>query len=608
MAWDLAIVLGLLAVAIVLFALDRPRMDVVALTMMVLLPLTGVITVGEAFAGFADPAVILIAALFVIGEGITRTGIAYQVGQWLTVKAARSETRLLVLLMISVTLLGSIMSSTGIVAIFIPVVMSITSRLNIHPGRLMMPLSMAGLISGMMTLVATPPNMILDSALKGAGHEGFSFFAFTPIGLVVLGLGVAYMTVARNWLSTPPIDTEKRSRRRTIASFVNEYGLGDRAHRLRISAGSPLAGRLLEELDLRQGRGVNLVGIERRVGHRKELLNPVGQSQLMAGDVLLVDLFGEAAERAPFEKEMGLERLPLEGAYFSHQLRSVGMAEVVVAPESPLVGKTVVETAFRKAHGLSVIGLRRGGETLGENITGQKMRPGDILLVVGPWKGIDRLQSQKQDFVVLSIPAEIDDVAPALSQAPYALFSLAVMVALMVSGLVPNAIAALLACLLMGLFRCFDIETAYKSIRWQSVFLIVGMLPFAAALEKTGGVEMGVDLLMQTLGGAGLHVLVAALFLLTVLLGLFISNTATAVLMAPIALSLARQLDVSPYAFAMTIAIASSAAFITPMSSPVNTLVVGPGQYRFRDFVKVGVPFALLVLVVCTVLIPWWYG
>src|SRR5690606_850333 len=236
----------------------------------------------------------------------------------------------------------------------------------------------------------------------------------------------------------------------------------------------------------------------------------------------------------------------------------------------------IQELGFRSQHKLNVVGLRRTREALAGLLVDEKLKPGDTLLVAGDWKNIQRLQGLSHDFIVLSLPVEVDEVAPAARKAPYALFSVAVMIALMVSGLVPNAIAALLACLLMGAFRCIDMDSAYKAIHWPSLVLIVGMLPFALALQKTGGIALAVEALVGVLGDAGPHALLASLFLLTAVIGLFISNTATAVLMAPVALSVAQQLGVSPYPFAMIVALAASAAFMTPISSPVNTLVLGP--------------------------------
>jgi len=603
---DLLLVLFFLAVSVGLFVANRPRMDVVALLVIAALPLSGILTVPEALAGFSDPNVVLIALLFVIGEGLVRTGVAYRLGDLLATHAGRSETRLLVLLMLAVAGLGSVMSSTGVVAIFIPVVLSVARRMEIAPGRLMMPLSFAGLISGMLTLVATPPNMVVDSALRNDGFAGFNFFSFTPIGLVILALGVAYLLVARHWLGAEKAVRSSAKKRPCLLDFVREYHLAGREHRLRVLPGSSLIGRTLRELQPRRRYNANVVGIERQGTFRRELLHPGAHTELREGDVLLVDI-ADPAEAGTMDDYavMGLAVLPLRGGYFTDQSREVGMAEVTVLPGSRLIGKSVLEAEFRRNHRLNVVGLRRGRIARTGRILEKKLQPGDTLLVIGPWKAIRQLQGQTRDFLVLDLPAEVDQVAPAMNQAPYAVASLLVMVGLMVFGIVPNVLAALIAALLMGLFRCIDMESAYRSIHWQSLILIVGIMPFALALQKTGGIELAVGGLLRTFGESEPRVLLGALFVLTAVIGLFISNTATAVLMAPIALSAASHLGASPYPFAMIVALAASAAFMTPVSSPVNTLVLGPGQYRFGDFVKIGVPFTLLVLLVSVWLVPW---
>lgn len=600
---DLIKVLSLLAACVTLFIINKPRMDVVALLVIILLPLSGIISLPEVLAGFSDPNVILIAALFVIGEGLVRTGVTYHVGDWLVKKAGKSETRLMVLLMLSVAGLGAFMSSTGVVAVFIPVVMSVCRRLKISPGRLMMPLSFAGLTSGMITLVATPPNMVMDSALKQAGSTGFSFFSFTPVGLIVLALGVGYMLIARHWLVSKEIAATGSADRRGLSHFISDYRLEKRGFRFRIERTSPLLGMRLEALNLRREHGANIIAVERPGRFRSELLHPTAKMKLMVDDVLLVDFFGETEARS-FQENMQLKALPLRGLYFMERSHEVGMAEVSIPPESALIGKTILDQSFRSQHALNVVGLRRASKAFDGNLLEEKLKMGDILLVAGPWKAIRRLQGQMRDFVVLSLPSEVDEVAPALSQSPYAIASLMVMVGLMVSGAVPNVLAALIACLLMGLFRCVDMESAYKSIHWQSLILIVGMMPFAHALQSTGGVDMAVKGLMSFMQGVSPTLLLASLFAVTAVIGLFISNTATAVLMAPIALSLAYHLEASPLPFAMTVAVAASSAFMTPVSSPVNTLVMGPGNYRFVDFVKIGVPFTLLVMGVTVVIIP----
>jgi len=281
------------------------------------------------------------------------------------------------------------------------------------------------------------------------------------------------------------------------------------------------------------------------------------------------------------------------------------MAELMIPDNSKLIGKTVVELRFRTEYELAVIGLKRRGTAQAGSLLREQLKIGDTLLVVGPWRAIRRLQAHRNDLIVLNLPAEFSEVAPAAARAPYAVACLLLVVALMVAGVVPNVLAALIGCLLMGLFRCVDLESAYRSIHWQSIVLIVGMLPFAVALQKSGGVDLAAHALLGVIGDASPRIALAGIFAVTALLGLFISNTATAVLMAPIALAVAETMGVSPRPFAMTVALAASAAFMTPVSSPVNTLVTGPGNYTFFDFVRIGVPFTLVALVVTITLVPW---
>lgn len=609
MSADTLWVFALLAACVACFIANRPRMDVVALTAMVALVVSGTLSVDEALAGFSEPSVILIAAFFVIGEGLVRTGVAFRVGDWLVQRAGNSETRLLVLLMISVAFLGSVMSSTAVVAIFIPVVLSVAARIGSTPGRLMMPLAFAGLMSGMLTLVGTPPNLVVNSELVRAGFEGFSFFDFTPMGLIVLALGVGYMLIARRWLADRPEAQPGIGRpRRRLRELVQDYELRDRAHRVSVSSNSPMVGKTLGELQLRARHGVNVIAIERQRRFGPVMLTTSANREIAAEDILLLNFTRDAQELADFLEHMRLKDLRLQSDYLTDLSREIGLAEITVPPGSALIGKTVLDSHLRSQYGLNVMGLRRNGQSLGDHLLEEKLRMGDTLLIAGTWKSVRLLHTQAHDFLVLTLPAELDEAAPAAKRAPLALLTLGITVGLMISGAVPNVIAALIGCLLMGAFRCLDIESAYRSLNWQSLILIVGMLPFAIALQKTGGMDSIVQGLLGLTGDSSPRVVMAALFALTLVVGLFISNTATAVLMAPIALGLAQQMDVSPYPFAMTVALSASASFMTPVSSPVNTLVIGPGQYRFMDFVRLGVPFALLVLIVCVLVLPWLYG
>ncbi|HDV0179985.1 TPA: SLC13 family permease [Klebsiella pneumoniae] len=602
---ELIWVLSLLAIAVVLFATGKVRMDAIALMVIVAFVLSGTLTLNEAFSGFSDPNVILIAALFIIGDGLVRTGVATKMGAWLVSVAGNSETKMLIYLMLTVAGLGAFMSSTGVVAIFIPVVLSVSARMNTSPSRLMMPLSFAGLISGMMTLVATPPNLVVNSELLREGLHGFSFFSVTPIGLVVLILGIVYMLAVRFMLKTDNGDSARDGRKRsTFRDLIREYHLTGRARRLAIRPGSPMIGQRLDDLKLRERYCANVIGVERWRRFRRVIVNVNGVSEFRARDVLLIDMSASDVDLRQFCGEQMLEPMVLRGEYFADQALDVGMAEVALIPDSEMIGKTVREIAFRTRFGLNIVGMKRDGKAMDGSVVDEPLQLGDILLVVGNWRQIALLAKRGRDFVVLNMPVEVDDASPAHSQAPHAIFCLVLMVALMLTDEIPNPIAAIIACLLMGKFRCINAESAYKAIHWPSIILIVGMMPFALALQKTGGVDLVVKGLMDVAGGEGPYLMLGCLFMMCAAIGLFISNTATAVLMAPIALAAAKSMGVSHYPFAMVVAMAASAAFMTPVSSPVNTLVLGPGKYSFSDFVKIGVPFTILVMVVCVLLIP----
>ena len=604
MTTQLLLVLALLGAAIAMFIANRPRMDAVGLLMIVLLPFTGVLTINEALAGFSDPSIVLLAALFVVGEGLVRTGTAQRIGDLLNEKAGSSETRMLVLLMVAGAGLGAFMSSTAVVAIFIPVVLRICQNSGAAPSQLMMPLSVAALISGMMTLVATAPNLVVSAELVRQGHAGFNFFAFTPFGVPILVLAIGYMLFARRLLPDrrPPGTDSHRAPR--LRDWVSAYGLAGRAYRVRIGADSPLVGRRLDQLSLRK-EGVNILAIERERRFAVDVIRPTATSELGAGDVLLLDVRVNPERMKALRQEYGVAPLPLvDGDYFLDRSQEIGMIEAIVPPDSPLVGRTVLEARIRAEHRLTVIGLRHRQEVAGTDLLEETLKAGDTLLLTGFWTDIAKLQADGRLLVVMNLPSEHAELLPATGRMPQAVAILALTVGLMISGWVSNVHAALIGCLLMGLARCVDFDSAYRSISWKTLVLIVGMLPFSIALQRTGGVDMAADAVLSLAGAASPRVLLGVIFVITALLGLFISNTATAVLMAPVALAVAKDVGASPYPFAMIVALAASAAFMTPVSSPVNTLVVGPGNYSFGDFIKVGVPFTIVAMLVCVLLVP----
>lgn len=603
---NLLITLCLLGICVFFFVINKPRMDIVALFAMLALPLLGILDTAETFSGFSDTSVILIGLMFVVGEGLVCTGISNDVGAWILKKAGGNETRLIIFMMVAVALIGSVMSSTGIVALFIPIVLGICSKIGTSPARLMMPLGFAGLISGMMSLVATPPNMVMNASLIRGGHKGFSFFDFSPIGLIVLVAGVIYMLYARRFLgNNEKPDTRGNARKTTFSELAKRYELTWRDAVLVLTPQSPFCGKKISELPLRAEHRANIVCIERRERLNRRLIDPTGDSVLRADDALLIDFEDDDTDADALAARYALQVFPLDGGkYFQRAEREFGLIEVSVMPDSSLVGQTPATSNFRSRYGMSVIGILRGGKTISKNVFAEKFHEGDMLLLTGPWKAADNLQLHRDSFIVLNVPVESENKTAVPGRAPYALAGLAVMIILMIFGIVPNVLAALIGCLILISTGCVDIDRAYRCINWPTLILIIGMMPFATALEKTGGVEIAVSAMMNVFGGGSPYLILGALMGFTMIVGLFISNTVTAILLAPLALSVAKSLSLSPYPFAMGIAIAASTAFMTPISSPVNTLVFGPGRYRFIDFVRLGVPFSVIVLIIGIVFIP----
>ncbi|TVR97849.1 MAG: SLC13 family permease [Rhodospirillales bacterium] len=604
MTGEILFVFGLLAAAIVLFASDRVRLDVVAVMVVLALAISGILSGREAVAGFGEPIVLIIGGLFVVGEGLFRTGVAYAVGQWMMGLAGSDWNKLLVLVMLVVAALSAFVTSTGAVAIFIPIAFALAAKAGHAPSRLLIPIAFASLIGGMLTLIGTPPNIVVTTALSREGLEPFHFFSFTPIGALVLVVGVAYMLLIGQRLL--PEDrtggVPSPADQRTMRDFAEAYGLIGKVHRFRIKRDSPLAGKTIADVRLRTRYGVTVAAIERQ-SRLVDVVKPaLVNTDIEVRDILYVT--GDAAAAEAFAESERLEPLPLEERAIRLVQRELGFAEVLLTPESEVAGHSVRHARFRERHGLSVLGVRRKGRAIGPVLADTRLEFGDSLLVAGSWHDIRTLQGQAKEFLVLDVPAEIKEVAPNRRRAPYAILVTLGMLLLLTFEVVDNVTGILLAAVAMVLSRCVSMEEAYKAINWQSLVLIAGMLPMATALEKTGGMELIIDGLVAAVGSYGPMALLAGLFVITSVFSQFVSNTATTVLVAPIAIGAAQTMGVSPHAVLMAVAIAASTAFATPVASPVNTLVLGPGNYRFNDFVKVGVPLQVLALIVAMLAVP----
>ncbi len=603
MSGDTIFVFGLIAVAAVMMASNRVRFDIVALLVVLALMLSGVLSVGEALAGFGNPVVVLVAGLLVVGEMLDRTGVAAAMGDWVLKKGGSNETRLLIVIMGGAGLIGAVMSSTAVVAIFIPIVLRVAAETGLNASRMLMPMSYAALISGMLTLIATPPNLVMHEELRAAGFAGFGFFSFSPVGFAILVVTIVYvLIVGRRLLPGEIVESAKDRRGRSILELWEDYRVDRRVESVGINTESPLVGKTIAEIELEDRYGVSIFGIMRqRSGGKQKIISPAPDTEFEAGDKFLI-----VGPSAGLEKLIAEQVLILYSESERAQQRwlwELGGAAVMIHPDSGLIGKNLRDNDFRTDYGLHVLGLRRNREPIAD-FEDVKLAASDTLLVVGRWSRVQKLQSQHHEFVVLEMPTEHAEIIPAYRRKPLALIILTAMVLLTVFDVVPLVAAVIMAAMAAVFTRCLTMEDSYRAIHWSSLVLIAGMLPLAEALEKTGGTKIVVDALMYGAGESGPNFMFTILFFLTAALGLFLSNTASAVLVAPIAIIAAETLGVSPYPFAVAVLIAASAAFMTPVSTPVVTLVVEPGRYGFMDFVKVGIPLLLLTYVVTLFVAP----
>jgi di/tricarboxylate transporter len=601
MTTDRLLALSILVGAVLAFASGRLRTDFVALLVVGALAASGLCTAAEAVSGFGSTTVVLVGSLLVVGEALARTGVAEVAGDTILRLAHGREARARLLLVLGAAAIGSFMSSTAVVALFLPVALRVADEHRRPPGALLLPLAYAALASGAMTLVATTPNLIVHAELRAAGRPGLPFFAFTPVGVVVLVGLLLLCTVAARALLPSPVAAAERTAvpraRELWSGFVGDGTL----RRLHVGAASPLCGQGLRDAGIGRQFGVRVLAIERGSGRRTVLLDPTPDRTLLPGDVLVV--VGPGTAFAQLAQQCGVSQLAGDGLP-EGATRGIGVAVVMLHPESKLVGRTLAEANFRSQHGLHVAGVRRDGTALSD-FAQQKLKAADLLLVSGPWSRIRNLRASAHDFVVLTLPAELAAVAPARAKLPLAVALVALMVVVATLGVAPMTTIAFLTALALVVTRCIDLPSVYQAMPWGTLVLIAGMLPLAGVLAKVGLLADVAAWMQATFGGAGPRVVMAVLFLVTVGLGSLVSNTATAVLMAPVALQLAAALCVEPEPFAMCVAIASICAFLTPMASPAITLVWGPGGYRQRDLLRAGLPLMLWVLLASLVLLPW---
>lgn len=611
MSVEMWITLVILVAAIVLFVTEWLRVDVVALCVLIALMATNILTTEEAIAGFSSTSVISIGSLFIVGGAVFHTGLAASIGERILKIAGTNETRLLAILMLTVAVMSSFISSTGVVALMLPAVISLARSAKIPPSRLLMPLAFSALLGGSATLIGTPPNIIVSEALQNAGYTPFDFFSFTAPGAILIGAGIAFvLLIGRRLLPARNVE-QNVQRMETPAELFTLYQLPENLFRLHVQNSSPLIGETVSECRIGHDFNVDIVRIAHNGGaalsearQMVKVQTPTAKTVIQEGDVLVVrgELSNVTAAAGHWNLGIVANEPIAEGDIITNE---VGIAELIMRPRSSLNGKTLQEVRFGSTYRLTVLNLRRPGVDAPLDIKTTPLKFGDVLLVQGRWKDIFALKRLRHDFIVMGEPeAAAMGAFMRKSHAPITLIVLAAMIVAIALNIMSLTLASMLAALAIVLAGCLTMDEAYESIDWKSLFLIAGMLPMSTALVKVGLVDLIASTLVTTVGAWGPIFVMAGLFILTATFTQVISNTATALLIAPIALAAGQGLGVDPHAFLMVVAISASMAFASPIASPVNTLVMSAGNYRFSDYARVGALMVFISFLITMVVVP----
>ena len=589
MTWEIAFVLGLTIVAVVLFVTEKFSTDVVAALVMVVLLVSGILTPAEGFNGFANPATVTVGAMFVISAGLFRAGAVNFLGRGLRRLARRSSTLMVLVMMLGVGSLSSFLNNTATVAIMIPVIMVVAQRVNTSPSKLLMPLAFASLLGGMCTVLGTSTNILASSMAETAGLEPLSMFEFSRLGIIFFAVGVIYMMT---------IGTKMIPEHRTSGDLTRSFGLGDYLTELQLSDKSQLVGESLESAPLLEEFDIEVLQIIRG----KDLLRPTPKTVLREHDLLRVkgdvSTINELKERA--EASLGMQ---IKWQDSDLESKDTKLVEAVVGPSSPLAGRSLVESNPRKNYGVSVLAIRHHGALMRGELQNIKLMSGDTLLIEVPNSRILYLIQQRVFLVASKAGIPQFDLLKAAK-------GVAIVVSVITSaalGWLSIASAAAAGALLIVLSKCISMEEAYAAIEWNVLFLLAGMLALSIAMEKTGTSTMLAGGIVDVFGAMGPRALVAAFFGATMLLTSVMSNQATVALLIPVAITTAYSIDANPRTFIFAVMFAASSSFMTPVGYQTNTMIYGPGQYTFNDFLRVGTPLSLIFWVLGTLLIPWFW-
>ena len=628
----MTITLIILIITVAMFIWGKVRADIVALTALAALLVFGILTPAEALAGFSSPIVVMMVGLFVVGGAIMQTGLAKLTGNKLMALSRGNETITFLLVMLVTSFIGAFVSNTGTVALMMPIIMSLAAGSGMQSSRFLMPLAFAGSLGGMLTLIGTPPNLVIDEVLTEAGFKPLAFFSFFPVGIIVIAIGIiVLMPLSKIFLSKSQ-GNKKKKNAKSLDDLVDEYRLLDNLHRYivplnRTSAARDengnvmdIVGKTLKELSIQKKYGVSIIEIRNEKKSRLGLVKDVNQNMAKSSSTIQVHdtlyIIGDEQKMQRFAQDYGLRKMKDVKIDFY----DLGLTEIVVMPTSNFVGLRIGEANLRKRFGINVLGVKRGSsssssseggrggsEYITDNLIAAKLHVGDMLLVQGEWTNLAHLTADTTNWVVLDQPEKTADKVLLDYKAPVAAAIMLLMIAMMVFDFIPVApvTAVIIAGLLTVFAGCFrNVEAAYKTINWESIVLIAAMMPMSTALEKTGASALVSQGLVDSLGAMGPTALLAGIYFTTSLMTMFISNTATAVLMAPIALVAAQQVGVSPYSFLFAVTLGASMCFASPFSTPPNALVMKAGGYTFMDYVKVGLPLQIIIGIVMTFVLP----
>ena len=628
MTTEIFIVFCVIIVTAIFFVWGKIRSDIVALCSLVVLMLFGyfapegshILSVEEGLSGFSNNIVIMMVCLFIVGGAIFQTGLAKKISAYLLALAGDSQLKLFLLVMLVTGAIGAFVSNTGTVALMLPIVISMANGANSDPKRFLIPLAFASSMGGMFTLIGTPPNLIISETLQANGYEPLQFFSFLPVGMIALSLGILCLwPMSKMIMSKEKGEKKKKKHEKTPVQLANEYKISNYLYRATIDADSAFDGKTLRELNITQKYSVSIVEIKRpRLKITFPLSSPsfipneiVGpESVLHENDTLyLLGRFENIKHLCEDNKLKMLDshQPDSENSSAGHDMsfQKIGISELVIMPTSKLINKPVSASGFRTIYNINVLGIKRLDKYIVQDVKDVKMQSGDVLLIQGEWEDMAKLENEDTEWLLVGKSLEKAAKIPLDNKAPVAAVIMVAMVLCMVFNWLPLVATMLIASILMILTGCFrNVEAAYKTINWESIFLFAGMIPLSKAMENTGASVYISEVIIDFVGSKGPIPVLATIYLSTSILTIFISNTATAILFAPIAIKAAITLGVNPTPFLFGVSVAASMCFASPFSTPPNALVMSAGEYKFTDYVKIGLPLQVIFAIVMMIALP----